>query len=132
METGFETNNISVCIVDDNDDFRSVLVRTSEAMGFRTVECSDGKQVMTELAKKRGPWLVFMDIQMKERDGIATIEELRHIPNDLKLRFMTGGPDVNALAAKMIAKARNLKVGNTLYKPFSVGRFKEALLEAVE
>lgn len=73
------------------------------------------------------PALVILDIHMANKDGIAAIEDFKLIKRRFRLRFMTGGEESHAVAASMIARARDFDVGRTLYKPFSLTRFKEVV-----
>ena len=121
------SNTPTVCIVDDDRDFRVLLANTSRKQGLNTIECVNGVDVVGALEGQPEPWLIFMDIHMDQRDGIEAIEDLRGLDRDIRLRFMTGGTATHALAANMIARARDLNVSETLYKPFSLDVFRSAL-----
>ncbi|WP_417699962.1 hypothetical protein [Pseudophaeobacter sp.] len=69
---------------------------------------------------------------MPEKDGIEVIEGLTDISRPLRFRFMTGGADAPMLAAKLMARARNLSVGRNLYKPIPMDTLKRVLVEEWE
>ena len=59
-----------ILIVDDNEDNRKVLTRLLEFAGHRGVPASNGAEAL-ELARRRQPDLVLMDLAMPEMDGWA-------------------------------------------------------------
>lgn len=75
------------------------------------------------------PAVALVDIHMPELDGIEVIELLVDIDRPLRFRFMTGGADAPMLAAKLMARARNLAVGRNLYKPVEMETLKRVLDE---
>ena len=127
-----EDRETTVCIVDDNPELRNVLATVCKGMGFRTVECQNGSEVANVLKNNHDPLVMFLDIQMDVMDGFETIELLKDASQDMRIRFMTGGPSTNAVAAQMIAQARDLEVGNSLFKPFSLKDFQKIVLEESE
>jgi len=116
-------------IAEDNADFASALGRKAEGCGWQVTVCRDGTELVAELATSSPPALLLIDINMPELDGIEAIQQIAAGPmaRGWRIRFMTGGPDVNAVAARMIAGARDLNVGKSLFKPFSMARFAEEL-----
>ena len=134
-----EDRETTVCIVDDNPELRNVLATVCKGMGFRTVECHFDSikdkldlEVANVLKNHHDPLVMFLDIQMDVMDGFETIELLKDASQDMRIRFMTGGPSTNAVAAQMIAQARDLEVGNSLFKPFSLKDFQKIVLEESE
>ncbi len=66
---------------------------------------------------------------MPDLDGIEVIDELESVDRPLRMRFMTGGPDSSALAARMIASARSFDVGRHLMKPFELAVLQTILAD---
>lgn len=116
-------------IAEDNADFAAALGRKAESCGWQVTLCRDGAELVAELATASPPALLLVDINMPELDGIEAIREIAagSMSRGWRIRFMTGGPDVNAVAARMIAGAKDLNVGKSLFKPFSMARFAEEL-----
>ena len=80
-----------------------------------------------------GPALLLIDINMPLLDGIEVIEGIVEQDRPLRMYFMTGGADPPMIAAKMIAKARDLPVGKNIYKPLPKDVFVSILRqEAIE
>lgn len=117
-------------IAEDDTQYAHLLARVARAAGWDVVETGNGVELLEALdAWEGGAALALIDIQMPELDGIEVIEHLVGRGRRLRVRFMTGGPEVHALAAKMIASARDLDVGRFLLKPMSVQQIRELLEE---
>ncbi len=114
-------------ITDDDDNLRELLGKVARAEGWDAILCRSAKELVEEMSSSSIPALIFLDIHMADQDGIEVIEDLNLIDRTFRLRFMTGGEDSHAVAARMIAHARDFDVGLTLYKPFSLERFKETI-----
>lgn len=114
-------------ITDDDPDFRKILGKAAHAAGWDAILCANVVELLAAMRASSAPALLFLDIHMSDKDGIEAIEDLKLVDRRLRLRFMTGGEDAHAVAARMIARARDLDVGMTLYKPFSLARFREAI-----
>jgi len=119
--------NTRVIITDDDVDFAQTLQRCAQSAGHETVLCSDGYGLISALNECHDPALVFLDVHMKEKDGIEVIEDIKSLETSFRIRFITGGVDTHAIAARMIATARDIDVGTTLYKPFTLDDFRNAI-----
>ena len=75
-----------------------------------------------------GPGLVLCDLNMPNLDGTEVAQEMSpELHSAMRIRFITGGDYVNALAARLIADARDLSAGRFLLKPISVAELREVL-----
>lgn len=76
---------LTVMVVDDYDDVRSMLTRWLEMQAYRVIEAKGGKEAV-EMAQRERPDLILMDLALPEIDGFAatfnirTHEELRDVP----------------------------------------------------
>jgi CheY-like chemotaxis protein len=118
-----------VYVADDNEDFSRIVVRVAEKEGWTVTTCTDGRILADAVAAESGPALLIIDINMPNMDGIETIEALKSIKRRLRVRFITGGPQSSALAARMIAEARGMESGRFITKPVSVDQLKAILRE---
>jgi len=74
------SESISTLVVDDNDEFRTQLIRFLETFGFFTVvgSASDGGAAI-EAASKLHPELVLLDIRMKPVDGLTALPTIKSV-----------------------------------------------------
>ena len=68
----------TVLVVDDSADTRAVLCRTLAGRGYRVVEAADGSQAV-EVALRKCPDLILMDLNMPVMDGLAATERIREM-----------------------------------------------------
>ena len=116
-------------IADDNRAFAEYVAEVARGEGWSTYICSHGAELLDALTVEDGPALLLIDVNMPVMDGIEVIEGLLNIQRDLCIRFITGGPDTSALAARMIANARSIRTGRFLLKPLSIKALRQVLAE---
>ncbi len=98
--------NLSVLVVDDNDEARLIIERQLTSFGFNVIGASSGTEaiVLVEKGSVR-PDLIVMDYLMPETDGIAATEAIRkiqaesHIPEILMVSAY-GKEDIKKQAAE--------------------------------
>jgi CheY-like chemotaxis protein len=80
-----EDKHLTVMVVDDNEDLREMLRYMVERLGYRVVEAENGREAV-EIARRRCPDLILMDLSMPVMDGLAAtrllrkMEEMYHVP----------------------------------------------------
>ena len=121
--------DLRLFIADDNREFAEFCAEVATRAGWTVCICGNGAELVEQVQAQDGPALLFIDIQMPVLDGIEVIEELKTLDRDLRVRFMTGGPQSSALAARMIADARGLTTGRFLTKPLSIDQLRKVLAE---
>lgn len=119
-------------IADDNAEFAEFLSTVAQRGGWAVNISANGKQLIESLQTGRGAAFVLIDINMPEMDGIEAIDSIVDIDRPLRIRFITGGRDSSIIAARMIASARSLSVGRSIYKPISMNAFNTLLDEEFE
>jgi two-component system LytT family response regulator len=114
---------VRVLVVDDEAPARRRIRRLLAADPGVTVvgECGDGESALALIARER-PDLVFLDVQMPERDGFGVVQALP--PGDLPAILFVTAHDRYAL------RAFDVHAVDYLLKPFSEERFAEALSRA--
>ena len=78
MDT-MDTQPGKILIVDDEPDIVQFLTYNLKNKGYITAEASDGVEAIRK-AKQFHPDLILLDVMMPNKDGIATIRELRQMP----------------------------------------------------
>lgn len=121
-----------IYIADDNEEFSQYLSTVAQKEGWAVSVSENGKQLIRKLQSGEGAAFVLVDINMPEMDGIEAIESIVKIDRPLRVRFITGGQDSSIIAARMIASARDLEVGRSVYKPITLSAFRELLSEEAE
>ena len=106
----------AVLIVDDDPFIRKLIVTTLEGVAaFDLYEASDGEEAV-ESARREGPRLVFLDIDMPRLDGIEACRQMRSEPTmaGAKIVMLTASADETARERAAAAGADRF-----LTKPFS-------------
>ena len=88
---------IRVLVVDDEDFYRSLILRMLDKIGFKEIdEAVDGAQAVTKLATFK-PDLIVLDIMMVPMNGLKFLKMLRigmtDAPADLPVIVLTGSDD---------------------------------------
>jgi two-component system alkaline phosphatase synthesis response regulator PhoP len=81
---------LSVLIIDDEEDIRSILKYTLEKEGYIVYEASNGKDGLTQ-ANQVKPDVIVLDVMMPDMDGIEVCENIRRNPenNDVIICMLT-------------------------------------------
>jgi CheY-like chemotaxis protein len=117
-----------VLVIDDDVRVRSVLRLMLEQSGFEVGEAEDGLKGIRAF-RLWGADLIFCDLVMPEKEGIATIRELHREHPGVKVIAMSG----NGFRGKvdMLAVALRLGAAGALYKPFTRAAVLRAAAEAL-
>ncbi|GAA4217139.1 CheY-like chemotaxis protein [Sagittula marina] len=116
-----------IFIADDNQEFANFCAEVARKEGWIPTVCCDGLELLRSLEGEEDPVLIICDLNMPHLDGIAVAQALPEKTSARRIRFITGGAEANALAARLIADARDLAVGRFLLKPISVAHLREIL-----
>ncbi|MFH1415061.1 MAG: response regulator [Elusimicrobiota bacterium] len=69
----------TILIVDDESDIRLLLSTYLKSWGYNVIEAKDGRQGM-DLAKKKSPKLIILDVTLPEMNGFDCCSILKRIP----------------------------------------------------
>jgi two-component system, response regulator, stage 0 sporulation protein F len=75
-------NNITVLLVDDEEDFRTALGFWLQTKGY-TIKTAGNGQEGIRVVKEQAPDIVFLDLRMPVMDGEEMLKELRAFNKDL-------------------------------------------------
>lgn len=69
-------NKLSILVCDDSREIREELIHALEKLGVKNFyEASNGEEAL-DVCEKHLPDLVFMDIIMPKKDGVAALKEI--------------------------------------------------------
>lgn len=118
-----EDDTTAVCLVDDDETYRTLLARALSRAGYQVLTASSGTDALRIISDAlRPPALVITDVQMPGLDGIELARRLRETQPELKVLFISGKP--------MSVHAERLREldARLLPKPFSA----DALLHEID
>jgi len=105
-----------ILVIDDEEDVRFTLVKILRLEGHDVVEAENGSQGL--IRQKEEPFnLVICDLIMPEKEGLATIQELRASYPSLKILAITGG-GTHQFSGYLDLAAQS-GANQTLMKPFA-------------
>jgi DNA-binding response OmpR family regulator len=104
-----------ILVIEDDVLVRNMIDKVLRHGGFDVVTAEDGVRGMTSFRSER-PDLVLTDIIMPEREGIATIVEMRRECPDAKIIAMSGGGRIGS--ADFLGMAKKLGANDIIPKPF--------------
>jgi CheY-like chemotaxis protein len=113
-----------ILVIDDDAAVRETLRQVLESAGHAVTCAEDGERGLEAFETAR-PDLVITDIIMPEREGIATILELRRRRPDRPIVAISGGGRTGG--TDFLTMARRLGADAALPKPFEL----EELLDTV-
>lgn len=108
-------SHITILIVDDSPDVRTLTRRLLTSVGYHVVEAADGYEAI-RLARQHRPNLILMDLGLPGMDGWEVTRRLRTEPalEDIPIIAITGY-DVSSVAHT----ARLAGCQKVLFKPFN-------------
>ena len=113
-----------ILIIDDDESFRSVIVRFLTRNGFEPLAAASGEAGLAQ-AKEQSPDLVLCDLEMPGMDGYSVLAALQRDPRltALPVIFLTG-----RAAPDQVRMGMNLGVDDYLTKPVNL----EDLINAIQ
>jgi len=105
----------SILLIEDDELFRSTLAEALSSHGYTVTQASDGEEGV-KMYKARPTDLVLTDVVMPNKEGIATVLELRRAYPSLGIIAMSGG--FASDAPLYLQLAGGLGADRTLRKPF--------------
>ncbi len=113
----------TILVVDDELNIRNILDFSLNAEGFNVVSASSGAEAL-DVAAKRKPDLIILDVMMPNGDGFSTCEKLKEDSDtkNIPVIMLTARTDRED-------RARATEVGADIYitKPFSPQRVVESV-----
>jgi CheY-like chemotaxis protein len=110
----------SILLVDDDDDVRSALADMLAARGHKVSQARDGSEALAEVTETRFD-LLLLDFAMPGMNGAEVARQALERSPGLKLLFITGYSDSEAIDEAVAGGARVLK------KPIGSGELASAV-----
>lgn len=119
----------SVLVIDDDEMVRSMLLRTLARGGHEAIGARDGLEGVA-LFRETPSDVVITDIFMPNKEGLATIMELRRAFPDIRIIAISGGGARASLDVLPVAEA--LGACRTLRKPFTPQEVLDLVREVLD
>ncbi|MDB5715691.1 MAG: response regulator receiver protein [Sphingomonadales bacterium] len=119
MTASHESLGKLVIIVDDDEDQRSEMLFSVEALGFRGLAFATGEEMLGALLDEP-PHVVLLDINLYARDGIRIAEMATHLNHKVRICLLSG-------SAERCREARDRQLGEVFEKPVSLELLRHIL-----
>lgn len=98
-----------ILLVDDEINFAKLIGERIKSWGYEVMESSSGNEALGFLKNKK-PDIMILDYRMPEKDGLATLREVRRINKTIPVVMFTAYPDERSIA-------ESEKLGISAYVP---------------
>lgn len=113
-------------LVDDDELYLRTLQRSLQKRGFATVTANNGSDALVAASEHR-PWFALIDLKLGSTSGLALIEPLRAVRDDMRILLVTGYASI-ATAVEAIKRGAD----NYLMKPVTAEAIVRALNDGIE
>jgi CheY-like chemotaxis protein len=120
----------SILLVDDDEQFRSMLNEALTDDGYEVVAASNGQQALRLYAAQPTD-LVITDLVMPEKEGLEMITEIKRLYPEVKIIAISGGGRSGA-KHNYLQLAKAFGAQRTLAKPFLHHEMLEAITHVLE
>jgi two-component system C4-dicarboxylate transport response regulator DctD len=126
MNTVIEKNDITIIIIDDDEDIR---INTADLLStqFKKIEHYNSPQKIADKISPEFPAVILTDLRMPDADGFEFAQRVHEIDPDLPVILMTGYGDIS-IAVDAIKHG----VYDFIEKPFDIDRLIETIHRAIE
>ena len=118
-----------ILLVDDDQQFRSMLSESLRRAGYDVTEARDGSEGIT-LYRDQPSDLIITDLIMPEKEGLETIQEYRRNYPGVKIIAISGGSRNGPVDYLKIAKAFGAQ--HALAKPFLRQELLDVITQVLE
>jgi two-component system cell cycle sensor histidine kinase/response regulator CckA len=117
----------SILVVDDEESFRTVVVRQLKKAGFSTIEAKDGTEAIQIFAERQGEiTAVLLDLVMPNTSGGETLAMLRYYAPALPVVVTSGYSELDAMSLKQAERGVGF-----LAKPFTAEQLTTELRRVI-
>lgn len=123
---GRELSGRMVLVVDDDDAFRTMLIRSLQVSGYAALGATDG-QMALELLERGGIGTVIADINMPYMDGVTLMKKVKHLWPHIPVVLITGYYSNEENPA-----GGGIRPDGFLMKPFKIQSIEKLLRDLAE
>jgi two-component system cell cycle sensor histidine kinase/response regulator CckA len=88
----------AILVIDDEESFRTAVVRQLQSAGFSTIEARDGSEAIKRFAERREEiTAVLLDLVMPNTSGGETLAMLRYYDSTLPIVVTSGYSEIDAM-----------------------------------
>ncbi|MHA1529783.1 MAG: response regulator [Alphaproteobacteria bacterium] len=113
--------------MDDDEEFRTIVRRVAEPLGWRISEFSNGMGLIAAIGGSLRPDLIVLGMVMPELDGIETIGGIGATSVRCPVVLITGRLPLYTTAARELGQANSIEIVDVLQKPVSLARLRAIL-----
>ncbi len=126
MSTPLEKDNITIIIVDDDEDIR---INTADLLStqFKNIELYDSPIKIIKKITPNLPAIILTDLRMPDADGFEFAQKVQEIDPDIPVILMTGYGDIS-IAVDAIKHG----IYDFIEKPFDIDRLMDSIHRAIE
>ena len=117
-----------ILVIDDEEAIRELLRCVLEQAGYYVLEAPNGL-VGLQIYRTRPVDLVITDMRMPEKNGLETIQELKHDFPDARIIAISGQGDIQP---QLFGCAQQLGTLHTVPKPFELAQILTAVRDALQ
>lgn len=117
---------IKLLLVDDEKGITDPLKVFFQQRGFAVYTANSGAEAI-DVVEKNKPDIVFLDIRMREMNGLETLERIKKIDKNIKIIMLTIFED-----KAIVDRAMELGADEYITKPFRVDYLDEVVIKKVQ
>lgn len=125
--TGAAAPTLHLALVDDNDEFRTIVRTVAEALGWAVREFRTGRGLLAAIGVDLRPDLIVLDMVMPDMDGVETIDALKATSVRCPVILVTGRLPLYTETAALLGRAHGLEIAAMLQKPVPIQDLRAAL-----
>ena len=112
-------SNITVLIVDDVSNMRSLLASSLRSLDISTIKEASNTMDAIEIYEKKHIDIVFLDLHMPKIDGFEALKRIRLINPNAFVVIVSGESSINN-----VKKAIQMGAKGFIVKPYQLGKIK--------
>lgn len=119
----------NILLIDDDDVLRNTVSKVLEQNNFSVTGLKDGSKAIAEIKSKKYD-IVVTDIVMPNKEGIETIQDIRHINPHIPILAVSGGGLTGA--DTILELAIMMGANGSLTKPFDTAVLVRKITELLD